>query len=219
MPLIAVLDSGINPTHPHVGGVRAGWNANAGGVAEDWFDRAGHGTAVAGAIHSLAPAAELLAVKIFDRGLRTNIEAIERGIEWSLSQGADLINLSLGTTNADHAERLSAWVRQGAIWISAARSGDEDAYPGALPGVIAVEADSGLERYECRAVGETRLAGSPYPRQIPGVDRDRNLSGISFAVANVSGIIACHWGRLAGMSAKQMVAELSNHSEWMQAVR
>ncbi len=219
MPLIAILDSGINPTHPHVAGVRAGWNASAGGVAEDWFDRAGHGTAVAGAIHSLAPGAELLAVKIFDGGLRTNIDAIERGIHWALSQGADLINLSLGSTNQAHAERLSAWVRQGAVWISAARSGQDNAYPGSLPGVVGVEVDGDLERHACRALSDTRVAASPYPRQIPGVDRERNLSGISFAVANVSGIIASHWGRLAGLSAEDIVAELSNLSGPLAVVR
>lgn len=209
MPLIAILDSGINPEHPHVAKVQAGFNATAGGVPEDWFDRAGHGTAVAGAIHSHAPEAELLAIKIFDGGLRTNIDSIERGIEWALTRGADLINLSLGTTNEAHAAKLAAWVERGAIWVSAAVSGDAPAYPGSLAGVIGVEVDMQLERFECRALGAMRFAASPYPREIPGVERERNLSGISFAVANLTGIIARNWETLGGLEVQELTRELS----------
>ena len=31
---------------------------------------------------------------------------------------------------------------------------------------------------------------SPFPRPIPGVPRERNLAGVSFAVANVTGFLA-----------------------------
>ncbi len=31
---------------------------------------------------------------------------------------------------------------------------------------------------------------SPYPRPVPGVPPDRNLKGISFAVANMTGFVA-----------------------------
>ena len=34
------------------------------------------------------------------------------------------------------------------------------------------------------------LRAAPYPRPIAGVPLDRNLNGISFAVANVTGVIA-----------------------------
>jgi hypothetical protein len=34
------------------------------------------------------------------------------------------------------------------------------------------------------------LSASAYPRPIPGVPRERNLSGISFAVANTTGFLA-----------------------------
>jgi hypothetical protein len=34
------------------------------------------------------------------------------------------------------------------------------------------------------------VAASPYPRPIPGVPVERNLSGVSFAVANATGVIA-----------------------------
>ena len=38
--------------------------------------------------------------------------------------------------------------------------------------------------------GRTVLVTSPYPREIPGVPRERNLQGVSFAVANASAFVA-----------------------------
>lgn len=124
-------------------------------------------------------------MKIFEGSLRTNIEIILRGVEWALFQGADLINLSLGTTNEEHVGRLSSLVSQGGIWVSAAGS-----YPGLIAGVVAVEIDPNLERDRVRQLGGTRFAASPYPREIPGVPRAKNLQGVSFAVANVTGLLA-----------------------------
>lgn len=195
--LVAILDSGIHSSHPHVMGVKAGFNATGVGSETEWTDRIGHGTAVAGAIRSLAPEAEFLAVKIFEGGLRTNLDVILRGVEWALDQGAELINLSLGTTNAAHAGQLAQWVQRGAIWVSAANANGAEAYPGALPGVIGIEVDATLEREERREIAEMRFAASPYPREIPEVSRERNLQGISFAVANVTGLLAGNWGELA----------------------
>jgi hypothetical protein len=37
---------------------------------------------------------------------------------------------------------------------------------------------------------ETIFVASAYPREIPGVPRERNLMGISFAVANMTGFVA-----------------------------
>ena len=38
--------------------------------------------------------------------------------------------------------------------------------------------------------GTLAVSASPYPRPIPGVPLARNLNGISFAVANVTGVLA-----------------------------
>ena len=154
----------------------------------DTIDRLGHGTAVAAAIRDLAPGVRLIVGKIFDRALTTNADALARGIEWGASRGARLINLSLGTSNAEHEKRLADSVLRatavGAVVISA-----RDWLPGSLPGVASVVADARLERDELLLDG-TGFAASPYPRPIPGVSRDRNLSGVSFAVANVTGALA-----------------------------
>ncbi len=177
------------------------------GAESDWLDRIGHGTAVAGAIRSLAPDANLMAVKIFEGGLRTNLDIILRGVEWAIDQGADLINLSLGTTNEDHAARLSEWVAKGSIWLSAAT-----AYPGLLDGVIGIDLDATLERNQLRVIGPMRFAASPYPREIPGVSREKNLQGISFAVANATGLLAASWERIESPHAESAAKLLATFS-------
>jgi subtilisin family serine protease len=194
--VVAVLDSGIHAEHPHIGGV-------AGGVSfiddsDDFVDRIGHGTAVAAAIHEKAPAASLLAVRIFDRHLATNADVLARAIEWAAERGAHLINLSLGTANAAHAERLTVAAEyaraRGALIVSALEANGAPLFPGSLASVLGVVADWTCERdalvVESRSGAVSRLTASAYPRPIPGVPKEHNLAGVSFAVANASAFLA-----------------------------
>jgi subtilisin family serine protease len=196
---VAVVDSGIHAGHPHIGGSVAGGACVLPGVdSEDWVDRLGHGTAVAAAIHDKAPGAALLAVRVFDRSLTTSAQALADGIHWSVDHGAILINLSLGTTNPAHRELLVDAVdyatRHGARVVAAREWNGQQWFPGSLAGAVGVVLDPQCDRNEIRAVpsddGATIYAASPLPRPIPGVPVERNLSGVSFAVANVTGFLA-----------------------------
>jgi hypothetical protein len=190
---IAVIDSGVAIPHSHIGPVAGGIGIGESGETEDFTDCIGHGTAVMAAIMEKAPAAEnlveYLAVRVFHRALRTKIEYLVRAIEWSIEQHADLINLSLGTTNEEHAQHflplIERGAQNGALLVSGASS-----IPGSLPGAIAVHEDRDCPRDEYRRIGEREFAASPYPRPIPGVPLERNLNGISFAVANMTGFLA-----------------------------
>lgn len=159
----------------------------------DVVDRLGHGTAVAAAIRDIAPGVTLVVGKIFDRQLATNAAALSRGIDWAVSRQARLINLSLGTANTEHAAALGESVaraaRAGAIVVSARESGGITWLPGAIEGVASVVADSRFERDELE-IDDRGFIAAPYPRPIPGVPKERNLHGVSFAVANVSGFLA-----------------------------
>jgi subtilisin family serine protease len=194
--IVAVLDSGIHAEHPHIGRISGGTSFCDG--VDDLVDRIGHGTAVAAAIRDRAPAADLLAVKVFDRRLATNADVLARAIEWSADNGAELINLSLGTANTAHAERLTTAVEyaaaRGSLIVSALEANGTPMLPGSLLTVVGVSSDWSLERdvvdASARAGGVSSFSASPYPRPIPGVPRERNLSGVSFAVANVTGFLA-----------------------------
>lgn len=138
---IAIIDSGINPDHPHVGGVAGGANISNTGESGDYLDRVGHGTAVAGAIREKVPEAELYAIKVFDGSLSTNIDILIRAIEWSIAHRMDIINLSMGTANPAHRIRFEAALTREAVIVSAYEHKRTSLFPGSLDAVIGVALD------------------------------------------------------------------------------
>jgi subtilisin family serine protease len=189
---IGVLDSGVCRTHPHVGKIVDGITIAADGARAGYEDTLGHGTAVAAVIHHLNPQADLVAVKIFDRKLATSLRVVIGAIDWCLEHDIQIINLSLGTLNPKHRsafEDAVARTRQaGAVIVSALEMSGVAALPGSLAGVIGVmEAD---EYQVNHRYGKLVYTAPPFPRDIPGVPRERNLKGVSFAVARISAQIA-----------------------------
>jgi subtilisin family serine protease len=178
---VAVVDSGISAGHIHVGPVAGGISFTSTG---DLVDRLGHGTAVAGAIRQWAPDAELYAVKVFDQRLSVAVEILLRALEWCREQSMDIVNLSLGTATPAHRERFLAVLGASPLVVSPAAL-----LPGSLPDAVGVEADAGCQRDAFRYCDGIFYA-SPYPRPIPGIPVERNLSGVSFAVANLTGLAA-----------------------------
>ena len=188
---MAVIDSGVHAEHPHVVGVAAATCLLE--DAADTVDRLGHGTAVAAAIRDIAPGARLISGKVFDRVLSTNAATLAAAITWAADAGAHIINLSLGTPNHAREDLLRTAVSHAALGgatVVAAREVQGARFlPGTLPGVVSVVADPTLTREEL-IVADDVFVAAPYPRPIPGVPRERNLSGVSFAVAGVTAFVA-----------------------------
>jgi subtilisin family serine protease len=194
---VAVLDSGIHAEHPHLAGAVVLPGRSFADDSDDAIDRIGHGTAVAAAIYEKARDARLIPVKLFHRHLATNAETLAQAIEWAAGAGASVINLSLGTANPAHRDRLVEAVRiarqHGALVVAPRETEGRSLLPGSLDGVLGVLATAEGERDEFElqvTEGGHCATASIFPRPIPDVPRERNLSGISFAVANVSGFIA-----------------------------
>lgn len=202
---VAVIDSGVHAAHPHVGGaIDAGVSVDAAGrLGDDTTDRLGHGTAVTAAIREKAPHVAIVPVKVFDRELKATAEALVAAIDWSVASGVQLINLSLGTSNAAHrlalGEALVRVARAGVILVAAAEHDGTTWLPGSLPLAVGVTLDWACPREQGHvdvtlegAVRRLRVRASGYPRPIPGVDPERNLKGLSFAVANATGLLCLH---------------------------
>lgn len=147
---IAIIDSGINVNDPRLAGVSIeGWSIQLGAMghamlSSEFHDEHGHGTEMAVAAHQLAPDAKLIAVKIMGKKLRTSAELMGAGIETSARNGAQIINLSLGTPNMGQALRLRECVanavESGSIVLAAAHPRGDRAYPADLPETIGVAA-------------------------------------------------------------------------------
>jgi Subtilase family len=195
---VAIVDSGVNVPHPHLPGVAGGVAFDfEGRKSADYVDRLGHGTAAAAAIHEKAPGAELWAIKVFDRDLATTVATLARAIDWASERGVRLVNLSLGTPNdfreAELAPSLERAVERGTIVVSAFEHEGLRWYPGCMAGALGVVVDETHPRESVAVVdveGRAVLCASPYPRPIPGVPPQRNLNGISFAIANATGALA-----------------------------
>lgn len=196
---VAVIDSGVHAAHPHIQGI-AGGVAIAADLREstDYTDRLGHGTAVTAVIREKAPFAQIFAVKIFHDTLAARIGPLVSAIDWCLANRMHLVNLSLGTANPAHEPLLLTAVHRvraaGITLVAAYEDSGVRWLPGSLPGALPVVLDWDCPRDEYRTTllpdGRTLYHASGFPRPIPGLPPDRNLKGVSFAVANTSGLLA-----------------------------
>ncbi|MGH9032674.1 MAG: S8 family serine peptidase [Acidimicrobiia bacterium] len=104
---VAVLDTGVQASHPDLddGRVLAGAAFGQPGAATE--DPHGHGTRIAGivaaetdnmmeGIAGAAPAADILPVKVLDANGKGFSSHVADGLKWAAENGATIINLSLG---------------------------------------------------------------------------------------------------------------------------
>ncbi|MDF2051142.1 S8 family peptidase [Arthrobacter sp. Cr_A7] len=147
---VAVLDSGVDLDHPDIN-PKVVARANFSGAATN-EDKYGHGTHVAGIVaasHNTAgvagvcPGCLILAGKVLDdRGIGST-SGVASGIDWAVSNGAKVINMSIGVRASRTLETAvnNAW-NKGAVLVAAAGNGGNQTkiYPGAYPNVIAVGA-------------------------------------------------------------------------------
>ena len=194
---IAVIDSGVNIRHSHICAPTHAvvFGSESGEASSD--DPVGHGTAVTAAIQEKAPGAEYYVLKLFGTSLRATSDRLIAAIEWTIENRMDIVNLSLGTSNFDHRENFQSLTQRaastGTLLVAARRAGQNPVLPGALEGVIGVEVDWDLPRDRYRvndSNGSPYFLASGYPRPLPGIPPARNLNGISFAVANMTGFVA-----------------------------
>lgn len=195
---VAVVDSGVHAAHPHIGGIAGGVSIEpSGAVTDDCVDRIGHGTAVAAAIREKAPAAHLYAVRIFGDRLAARVSTLVAGIDWAVAAGLHIVNLSLGTSNPQHRglfeEAIGRATRAGAVIVAPRDDEGVEWLPGSLTGVIGVQVDWTCPRDRFRMTevgGDLVFRASGFARPVPGLDPRRNLNGVSFAVANMTGFLA-----------------------------
>jgi subtilisin family serine protease len=164
---VAVIDSGIDGTHPDLVGRVVAARSFVGG--SPYRDDEGHGTFVAGEIAAnptnalgiagIAFNARLVVAKVVTPDGEVSLPAEVAAIRWAVDQGARVINLSLGGVRDpfDPAQDTYSPLEQaavdyayskGAVVVAAVGNGTQSpatpwpfaAYPAALPHVIGVSA-------------------------------------------------------------------------------
>lgn len=220
---VALVDSGINPRHSHVGAVSGGVTVGLeeGRLVwdEDFRDNLGHGTAIAGIIRAKAPAVDLYGIRIFQRSLNTYPTVVAAAVKWAADRGIAVINLSLGTSNSRYVPILQEACEYaagcGSIVIAAACSADipngpsaaapgNTSFPGwpaALNCVIGVQAGTicGWNDYRFHPGSLVEFTAHGFPRPLAGRPQSLNLQGNSFATGHLTALAACLLEKHPGM--------------------
>ena len=144
---VCILDSGVEPNHPDVGGVdHAVAVSLVDGephVEDDTEgDLCGHGTACAGIVRSLAPECEIHSVRVLGAGYTGSGAILLAGLRWAIEQGYDVVNMSLSTTKQKFAAMLheladSAYFKR-TILVASAHNMPVESYPWRFSSVISV---------------------------------------------------------------------------------
>jgi thermitase len=246
---VAVIDSGLDYTHPDLAAKYAGGDDfifNDG----DPMDDHGHGTHVAGTIAAamnnltgdpaeeegvvgVAPNALILAYKVCQSDGTCSDFAIEQAIARAITDGAKVINMSLG--GADFSQSMfeavqDAWNAGLVIVAAAGNSGSTSpTYPAAYDNVISVAAfDEDHKRpsfsnygnwVDISAPGNVIMSTYPLAACSGGsaVPGDTGCytwnSGTSMATPHVSGAAALVWSRTDVASNSQVVDILLNSAD------
>ena len=201
---IAIVDSGIDTTHPDLQGKVKGCVEAVAVGSRIVFqpsgsgDSAGHGTACAGIIASLAPDAELYSVKVLGPNASGPGAMFLAGFDYAIRQKMRIINLSLGITTPQHQVQLHDLLdrayQTGCIVVAAATNLPQPSFPSifssSLISVLKREGGNPFNfGYRYGEVIELVAPGVQVRTPWPGGGY-RQLTGNSFACPHITGIIA-----------------------------
>lgn len=196
--MIAVVDSGVESSHPDLAGQVA--------VEENFVDEQQrvpelHGTAVAGiivaragngvGIEGIAPDARLMALRACwqtGAATRCNSFTLAKALNYAVSKGAQIINLSLSGPPDRLLQQLVDVAQARGIRVVGAvdPARPDGGFPSNMPGVFAVASDGGVPRHGLHPL---LAPGRDIPTTMPG-GRWGMVNGSSYAAAHVTGMLA-----------------------------
>lgn len=204
---VAVIDTGVELNHPDLRQRLAkGYNAISPIASAN--DDNGHGTHVAGIIAAsdndigivgVSPEVVIHPVKVLDGNGGGSLSDVVSGIQWCIDNKIDIINMSLGASEASETFRQAVKLAadQGIIIVAAAGNSGPGPntidYPAKYPETIAVAACDRIDK-----IADFSSRGPEVDITAPGVDIESTytegkystLSGTSMATPHVTGTIA-----------------------------
>jgi subtilisin len=200
---VAVLDSGVDGSHPMIGKLERSVGVMADDHGEftvtdcDPTDTAGHGTACAGIISSIAPGALLTSVRVLTNGKHGTGAGLIAGLRWAIDEGYDVINMSLSTGRPQflltlHELADRAYFRR-CVLVASAHNLPVLSFPWPFASVISVashdQPDPEVYYYNPAPPVDFYAHGMRVEVAWPGGKRIRS-TGNSFATPHIVGICA-----------------------------
>ena len=215
---VAVIDSGIDASHPAVGSV-------AGAVALEYDeenddvrategphdDLFGHGTACAGIIRRAAPEADIYSIRVLGENLAGKGVVFARGLRWAMDNGIQVANLSLSTSKRDFFDMFHELADeayfQNMMLVSAINNIKMPSYPSQYSSVFSVAAHQGDDPF-----GFDYNPSPPVEFGAPGINikvpwadgTDTLTTGNSFAAPHMAGLITRILSKHPGLTPFQM---------------
>ena len=225
---IAVLDSGIDVTHPLLSGlaleddvvvVDAGARLtveSGGGI-----DVYGHGTAIAGILRQLAPEAKIGSFRVLGERLRSRTLIIREAARLALERGYHVLNCSFGCSREDHVLLYKDWIDdaylRGRHVVAACNNLDfmKREWPGHFPTVITVNS-TWSERPDALFFRKGQLV--EFAARGEGIEvawlggGQKKVTGSSFAAPHAAAMLARlleHAPALSPLCAKALLQKLA----------
>lgn len=210
--IIAILDTGINISHPEFAG-RLVQGYDFVNDDNDPTDDHGHGTHVAGIVAATAnnglgsagvcPKCSIMPIKVLNENNSGKWTYVADGINYAADNGAKVINLSLGSTALNHLVEKAIIDAQNKNVLVIAAAGnaatDRTFYPAAFDNVLAVNAtDQNDRRWSLSNFGDYIDVSAP-GNAIYSTAYDLNNSYGGYTFMNGTSMAAPHVAGLAGL--------------------
>ena len=229
---VAVIDSGIDNNHPAIDGAVRGWcepsiktNGDIYFNEKSHRDLSGHGTACAGIIHDIAPDAELYSVRVLGQRMSGKGKIFASGLRWAIDNHMNVINLSLGTSSAEHFSQFHELVDEAyyrrIVLVTAANNMPIVSFPSLYSTVISTACYDGatgtdpLDFYY-NPQPPVEFGANGIDREVAWLDgRYVRATGNSFAAPNMTGIVALLLSKhpsLTPFQVKSILRSLANNA-------
>ncbi|MDQ6682245.1 MAG: S8 family serine peptidase [Chloroflexota bacterium] len=220
---VAIIDSGVEGSHPKVRGrlvesvaVRMNADGDPEVVPDEPQDLFGHGTACAGIILGLAPQAEIVSVRVLGADLKGKGAAFARGLEWAIERGVQVANLSLSSKSEAmypvfHELADDAYFHNVAL-VSAANNVPVQSYPSLFSSVLSVAAHGEPDPWRFYYNPRPPVEFGAWGVDVPIAWKDGTetaATGNSFAAPHIAGLVALILSKHPGLTPFEVKAILA----------
>jgi len=231
---VCIIDSGYDINHPDLQSSRSIVTGISQDQASSWSeDGSGHGTHVAGTIAAIGGnnrgvvgvnrngQVKLHIVKVFgNNGGWTRTSNLVRAVEECAAAGANVVNMSLGSSGSSRFERdaMTRIYNQGVLLVASAGNDGNGSYnyPASYPSVMSVAAvdssnrKAGFSQFNDQV--DIAAPGVGVLSTVPG-GRYAEFSGTSMASPHVAGVAALVWSRFPTKTAQEIRRALESTAQ------